>query len=385
MVQDINDNPPVFSQDLYSVSVVENNQPGLALLRLDASDADASSTFHYWLSCQENFHIDRMGLISVTSSLDRESATNYTFTAFVRDDDTPPSFTATTQVRVLVVDENDEKPLFSSPEYVFSLHETFSSPFHPAQPFLPRVVGKVEVTDKDLYPFNQSFFDILPYNNDDNNNNIDNHNNNYNKNIENNNINNNKNIENNHNNNNNDKGDSKKKDGTPLSISKQKSNKQQQQQQQQQYSFLPFRINHTTGVIDNTHPLDREIQATHRFKIVASDSVASKTLYSIADVIVKVLDLNDEAPIFSEPKNPFLLDDEGRNEMKSKKSEFSHKCTSRRNSSGVKQPNATNHRGTILPILSTLRADKDGKGYTLQKDSTMDQVRGLSGIYVARN
>lgn len=39
-MQDVNDNPPVFTSQLYDISLIENTPPGLRLITVTATDPD---------------------------------------------------------------------------------------------------------------------------------------------------------------------------------------------------------------------------------------------------------------------------------------------------------------------------------------------------------
>lgn len=57
-----------------------------------------------------------------------------------------------------------------------------------------------------------------------------------------------------------------------------------------------FAINCYTGVVTLTQMLDRQEQAVHRLVVWASDSLHQTT----AEVLVQVLDVNDNVPVFSQ-------------------------------------------------------------------------------------
>ena len=58
-----------------------------------------------------------------------------------------------------------------------------------------------------------------------------------------------------------------------------------------------FSINEHTGVISLARALDREVQATYELKALASD-MGSPRLSSQCLVVISVLDINDNPPVF---------------------------------------------------------------------------------------
>lgn len=58
-----------------------------------------------------------------------------------------------------------------------------------------------------------------------------------------------------------------------------------------------FSIDEHTGVISLERPLDREVQSTYELKARASDQ-GSPHLSSLCQVVISVLDINDNPPVF---------------------------------------------------------------------------------------
>uniref|UniRef100_A0A8C1LAW9 Protocadherin-15 n=1 Tax=Cyprinus carpio TaxID=7962 RepID=A0A8C1LAW9_CYPCA len=85
-VTDINDNSPVFSQPIYTISIPENTPAGTVILRLSAVDADLVSNVTYRIKTEEArqlFAVNRLtGAVSVLQALDFEdlAAGNSTYT-----------------------------------------------------------------------------------------------------------------------------------------------------------------------------------------------------------------------------------------------------------------------------------------------------------------
>lgn len=61
-------------------------------------------------------------------------------------------------------------------------------------------------------------------------------------------------------------------------------------------SHVPFAVDPYTGVITLTQALDYEMQTEYTFTVCASDSLHQAT----GDVTIQVLDVNDNAPVFTQ-------------------------------------------------------------------------------------
>ncbi|KAK7138443.1 hypothetical protein R3I94_013917 [Phoxinus phoxinus] len=142
VVEDVNDNAPKFNQTQYEKDIKENNRPGMSLLEMQATDADADlfGKVKYRLTDGGPFSIhEETGVISVAESLDREQQETYVLTVLARDGG-DPSQKGFAVVIVRVLDLNDNPPAFSTPHFYFFVSES-----------LPRLsqVGKIPVSDVD--------------------------------------------------------------------------------------------------------------------------------------------------------------------------------------------------------------------------------------------
>ncbi|XP_042192779.1 protocadherin-15b [Callorhinchus milii] len=123
-VLDIDDNSPIFSQSSYTVTLPENNSPGIVILQLKATDVDLGSNVTYRIRNQESmelFSVNRWtGELSILQSVDYEtlSATDASYTFVVEALDSggsmPPGLATVT---VQIKDMNDHTPEFSKPIY----------------------------------------------------------------------------------------------------------------------------------------------------------------------------------------------------------------------------------------------------------------------------
>ncbi|KAK2823091.1 hypothetical protein Q7C36_019691 [Tachysurus vachellii] len=128
-ILDINDNAPVFDQDLYEIKVMENCAPGTLILTVKASDSDEgmNSEIEYSFGAHTSDAIynffainSATGELSVLKHLDYESSTSYEFDIRARDKGTPV-MEGHCRVQISIVDVNDNTPeiiIASSPKPV---------------------------------------------------------------------------------------------------------------------------------------------------------------------------------------------------------------------------------------------------------------------------
>lgn len=160
-VKDENDNAPVFTQSFISLSVPENNYPGTKLTKISAMDADSghNAEINYLLGVDapSEFNLDRRtGILTAVKKLDREKQEKYFFTVLAKDNGIPSLMTNAT-VLVKILDQNDNRPIFTHTEYNFYVSEN-----------LPRhgTVGLITVTDPDYGENSAVTLSILDVNDD---------------------------------------------------------------------------------------------------------------------------------------------------------------------------------------------------------------------------
>ena len=103
-VADVNDNPPAFSRQSFSVNVPENSPENRQLMKIHAKDPDVgvNRQVSYSLVGDDLFVLDRVtGILSVTAKLDREERAMYNLTVTAWDHGTPKLY-STTSVLVFV-------------------------------------------------------------------------------------------------------------------------------------------------------------------------------------------------------------------------------------------------------------------------------------------
>ncbi|XP_054681598.1 protocadherin-23 isoform X1 [Grus americana] len=126
-VLDVNDNAPVI-QPLGEVEVPENALPGFIVTRVSASDADSRPAlqfgFIYDNSPGMKFAIDQhTGVVTVVEPLDFEEAAVYKLRITVSDS----VHQTEAELTILVLDVNDNPPVFTQDSYQVSLPELIST------------------------------------------------------------------------------------------------------------------------------------------------------------------------------------------------------------------------------------------------------------------
>ncbi|XP_063304109.1 protocadherin alpha-5-like isoform X2 [Pelobates fuscus] len=131
-IEDINDNSPAFSSNVYNLVISELRPAGSRFPLEGATDSDVgtNSITNYELSASDYFALDfqkylhqiRSLELVLKKSLDREthSVHNLTLTAL---DGGKPRLSGTTQIVIMVEDVNDNAPTFDKPFYQCSVTE----------------------------------------------------------------------------------------------------------------------------------------------------------------------------------------------------------------------------------------------------------------------
>uniref|UniRef100_A0A087YI97 FAT atypical cadherin 3b n=1 Tax=Poecilia formosa TaxID=48698 RepID=A0A087YI97_POEFO len=130
-VQDSNDNPPVFSQPAYYVSVSEDAPSDFELLRLRASDMDERARLSFSIygsvdpASMRLFRVNPgTGVVYTADRLDYEARTQHILTIMVKDQEFPFNRDLA-RILVAVEDTNDNVPYFTSTVYDAVAYETF--------------------------------------------------------------------------------------------------------------------------------------------------------------------------------------------------------------------------------------------------------------------
>ncbi|KAM9532042.1 uncharacterized protein ACIB01_014328 [Guaruba guarouba] len=131
-ITDINDNTPSFEEMELEERMSESTAPGTRFLLSEAHDPDSgpNSLQHYELSGDEHFSLavqagpsgDQRPELVLAKALDREEAAFHELVLKARDGG-EPARTGTARIRVTVLDANDNAPVFSQAEYTVRVSE----------------------------------------------------------------------------------------------------------------------------------------------------------------------------------------------------------------------------------------------------------------------
>ncbi|KAM7412774.1 hypothetical protein PAMA_020247 [Pampus argenteus] len=128
-VIDVNDEVPWFEENQYEAQISENKPPGTSVLTVSASDLDQGTNgkVTYGGISEEGFSINPVtGVITTTKPLDRELQEYYTVTVYAKDGGLPPNYSKAT-VRIRVLDENDNAPVFGRLYYSIEVPENLDA------------------------------------------------------------------------------------------------------------------------------------------------------------------------------------------------------------------------------------------------------------------
>ncbi|XP_076316217.1 fat-like cadherin-related tumor suppressor homolog isoform X4 [Tachypleus tridentatus] len=140
-VKDYNDNPPVFRRDYYESSIFENALAGTIIIMLDIDDpdGDVGDSIQFYITegnPRDELRISRNGEIYVNKHLDREQTPRYKLKVVGTDG----RFVSSTTVVIELLDANDNPPICYMSKYT----ELVSESIEPKTYILT-----VEATDKD--------------------------------------------------------------------------------------------------------------------------------------------------------------------------------------------------------------------------------------------
>ncbi|NXX40547.1 PCDGA protein, partial [Tricholaema leucomelas] len=134
-ITDINDNAPSFRETEMQLRVSEMTALGSRFPLRDAQDPDSglnslqsyelSGDEHFSLAVQADHGSDRRPELVLAKALDREEAAFHELVLRARDGGKPP-LTGTARIRVVVLDANDNAPVFSAAEYAVRVPEDVS-------------------------------------------------------------------------------------------------------------------------------------------------------------------------------------------------------------------------------------------------------------------
>ncbi|KAM8847867.1 protocadherin gamma-A5-like [Synchiropus picturatus] len=119
-ISDVNDNPPVFDNNIYSASITENNSPGVSIFAVSARDSDLNQNarISYILEDTEvsgapvSTYVSlnsETGVISAVRTFDYEQIKELQLTVKAQDGGSPP-LSSNVTVKILIQDQNDNPP-----------------------------------------------------------------------------------------------------------------------------------------------------------------------------------------------------------------------------------------------------------------------------------
>uniref|UniRef100_A0AAQ5YGU7 Cadherin EGF LAG seven-pass G-type receptor 1a n=1 Tax=Amphiprion ocellaris TaxID=80972 RepID=A0AAQ5YGU7_AMPOC len=147
VVQDINDNAPVFEKDELFIDVQENSPVGSVVAQITATDPDEGTNAQIMYQIVEGnipevFQLDIFnGDLTALADLDYESKTEYVIV--VQATSAPLVSRATVHIRL--VDMNDNQPVLKNFEIIFNNYVTNKSNSFPSG-----IIGKVPAHDPDV-------------------------------------------------------------------------------------------------------------------------------------------------------------------------------------------------------------------------------------------
>ncbi|KAF6716279.1 Protocadherin-16 [Oryzias melastigma] len=144
-VLDINDNSPVFSRNSYAVEVSEDAAEGYQVLQVSATDVDEglNGKILYFLNQEADgaFAVDEdTGRITTAAPLDREKLASYSFRVFAVDLSPSAPSNSSAQVKVTILDVNDNAPFFIQDPLIVEVSSRRSQ----------RVLATMKAEDKDF-------------------------------------------------------------------------------------------------------------------------------------------------------------------------------------------------------------------------------------------
>jgi len=126
---DVNDMSPEFISPTKN-SIIENAPSNTVVMAIKAVDRDEGRNGYVEYSLENDTNLPFTlgpvdGLLRVSGPLDREQRSNYTLGIIAKDRGEPPRSSSTT-VTIMVLDENDNSPVFDSRQYFATVAENAS-------------------------------------------------------------------------------------------------------------------------------------------------------------------------------------------------------------------------------------------------------------------
>nr|XP_023698710.1 protocadherin beta-16-like isoform X50 [Paramormyrops kingsleyae] len=155
-ISDVNDNAPIFNQQMYSAYVSENNKPGSSICAVTATDSDwkQNGTVFYSLLPSEVHGVPvpsllsingESGVIHAVKSFDYEQFRSFKANVIARDNGSPPRSSNVT-ITIFITDQNDNSPQILYPDPSGS---SFNTEMVPKSAQAGSLVSKVIAVDAD--------------------------------------------------------------------------------------------------------------------------------------------------------------------------------------------------------------------------------------------
>ncbi|KAG7484455.1 hypothetical protein MATL_G00049540 [Megalops atlanticus] len=128
LVEDVNDNAPVFTQDLYQVTLPEHSPPGSPVITVTATDRDSGEngkvTYRVMSSSRDGFYINpNNGTLFINQKTEFDPERPSVSVVIEARDGGTPALSSITTVQVQLSDINDNAPIFHQSEYRATVSE----------------------------------------------------------------------------------------------------------------------------------------------------------------------------------------------------------------------------------------------------------------------
>ncbi|XP_072290330.1 protocadherin alpha-2-like [Eucyclogobius newberryi] len=147
-ITDVNDHAPTFPKDSQTFEIAEHTLPGKKYQLHPAHDPDAgiNSIRTYTLSANEHFEINirqsdlgKIPFLELKKPLDREQSSKHSLLLTAVDGGKPPK-SGTLNITIIVLDSNDNKPVFTQEIYHITVKENLER---------GKIIFKLNATDAD--------------------------------------------------------------------------------------------------------------------------------------------------------------------------------------------------------------------------------------------
>uniref|UniRef100_A0A673I4K9 Protocadherin-16 n=1 Tax=Sinocyclocheilus rhinocerous TaxID=307959 RepID=A0A673I4K9_9TELE len=128
LVEDINDNAPTFTQDLYQVTLPEHSPSGSPVITVTATDRDSGEngkvTYRVVSSSRDGFYIDpKNGTLFIRQKAEFDPEQPSVCVVIEARDGGSPPLSSSATVQVQLIDVNDNAPIFHQLEYKATVSE----------------------------------------------------------------------------------------------------------------------------------------------------------------------------------------------------------------------------------------------------------------------